>query len=359
MKAVQRVLDSHAKLSLLTGPTPLEPLDRLSDCLGGPQLWVKRDDCTGLAFGGNKVRKLEYLLGDALARDADLLITNGALQSNHARLTAAAAVKAGMACDLLLAPCDAGRFAIERKSGNALLDRLLGANLHVKASDQNLGQGMRDIAAQRRREGFSPYIINAGGSSAIGSLGYVACALEIAAQAHTLGVHFDYVLHAAGSCGTQAGLVTGFQLLGLDTAVLGVAVSPDGEQTFRHERVAELRRELLALFDLSPCQKALSVLLTGDYSGPCYGEADAATFDAISLFAQTESIILDPVYSGKAAAAAIGLSRKGRFSSDANVLFLHTGGTPALFARYAAAGSNAGKCKGLAMKTRKDNAARP
>ncbi len=334
MNKAKTLLSRHEKVELFLAPTALEPLPRLSKLLGGPQIYIKRDDCTGLALGGNKTRKLEYVLADAISKNADVLITNGAPQSNHARQTAAAAARAGMECDLLLAPFDDGVSGPLVESGNLLLDKLLGARIHKQRDDGDLAQGMLEIAEKHQQEGRTPYIIDVGASSPLGSLGYVSCATELNDQAIAMEIEFDCIVLATGSCGTQAGLLSGLHLLGSGTRVMGIAVSPDGDQAFRLGRIAELVSELLepAGGNLSLDESRISV--NGDYCGSAYGVPNQPTLEAIELLARNESILLDPVYTGKAMAGLIDLIRRGYFANDETVLFLHTGGTAALFAYY-------------------------
>ena len=316
---------------LVVAPTPLEPLDRLrSELGGGPRLWVKRDDLTGLALGGNKARKLEYLLADARAQRSDVLITVGAAQSNHARQTAAAAATAGLDAVLVLR-VPPGSSAEYRESGNVLLDRLLGARLVLveeTADDPHPERAAAEaVVAELREEGKRPYLIPSGGSTAIGALGYVESYAEIAGA----GIRFDDIVVATGSAGTQAGLVAGRALLGGDARIRGIAVSPDADELA--EAVTEIANETLGLFGHGPVERAS---VDGAYVGPAYGALTDGGLEAIRLFARAEGILLDPVYTGKAAAALIAGVRSGVFAEDSDVLFLHTGGAPALFAHATA-----------------------
>lgn len=338
MSQATELLARFPRYPLLAGPTALEAMPRLSRRLGGPRLYVKRDDCTGLAFGGNKTRKLEYVVADAIAQGADVLITTGGPQSNHARQTAAAAARAGMDCDLLLAPFPADARGVQFESGNLLLDRLLGARIHRQANDANLTQGMLDIARQRRQVGQVPYVIEAGASSALGSLGYVSCAVELHEQATAMGIEIDCIAQATGSCGTQAGLLAGLHLLGSSTRVIGFEISPVDPRDFRRLRVHRLAAEVLALANVAVAPDGLAVDLSDGFCGPDYGVPDEATLEAIELLASIEGLLLDPVYTGKAMAGLIDSIRRGRFTSEQSVVFLHTGGAPALFASSAVLG---------------------
>jgi L-cysteate sulfo-lyase len=335
MNKAADLLERFRKFPLLAGATALEPMPRLSKKLGGPQLYVKRDDCTGLAFGGNKTRKLEYVLADAISQGADVLITTGGPQSNHARQTAAAASRAGMGCDLLLAPFPAGAAGAQYESGNLLLDRLLGATIHRQVDEANLTEGMLEIARQRRQAGHVPYLIDAGASSALGTLGYVSCALEMHDQAMAMGIEIDCIVQATGSCGTQAGLLAGLHLLGSATRVMGFEVSRLDVRDFRRLRVGRLATEVLSLAEVVISPDELEIALNDAFCGPGYGVPDQATLAAIELLATTEGLLLDPVYTGKAMAGLIDSIRRGRYASEQSIVFLHTGGAPALFASAA------------------------
>ena len=322
------------RVPLVTAPTPLQPLDRLRDALGGrgPRLWIKRDDLTGLALGGNKARKLEYLLADAREQDADVLVTVGAAQSNHARQTAAAAASVGLDSVLVLR-LPVGASGLYRASGNVLLDRLFGARLVLvdeTAGDPHPERAAAEaVVAELRAAGRRPYLIPSGGSTSVGALGYVDAYAEIAAA----DVRFGSVVLATGSGGTQAGLLVGQALLGDAVArIEAIAVSPGAEE-FAGE-VDALTAETLALFGRGGAGRAgaAPAHVDGGFVGPGYGVVTDEGIEAIRLFAQTEGILLDPVYTGKAAAALISGIRSGRFEDDRDILFLHTGGAPALFA---------------------------
>ncbi len=313
-------------------PTPLEALPRLSEHLGGPNIYIKRDDCTGLASGGNKTRKLEFLMAEALEEKADTILTQGAVQSNHARQTAAAAAKLGMGCELLFEnrvedPDDA-----YLNSGNVLLDRLLGANTHhyPKATDMN--QAMSDMADDLRRAGKRPYIIPGGGSNPVGALGYVNCVLELLAQANDQSLVIDHLVHATGSAGTQAGLIVGLKAMHSDIPLLGIGVNAPRE--LQEERVYALAEETAEYIGAGGCVHREDVLANCDYVGEGYGITTDSMKEAVSLLARLEGILADPVYSGKGLAGMFDLIRKGYFKQGENLVFLHTGGSAGLFGYY-------------------------
>jgi D-cysteine desulfhydrase family pyridoxal phosphate-dependent enzyme len=304
-------------------PTPIEDLPRLSAALGGPRLLVKRDDQTGLAFGGNKTRKLEFLLAEALAEGADSLISAGALQSNHCRQTAAAAAKFGLGCTLVLAgePPD-------RKSANLLLDDLFGA--HILWTDR----AHRDAVLQAtfnaaRAQGSRPYLVPYGGSSPTGALAYAFAMEEFVGQK----VKADWIVFASSSGGTQAGLVLGARLFGFSGKILGISV--DEPQRPLQTHVAQLASETSERLGPRLEFSADEVLVNADYNAPGYAVMTGLERAAIRLFAKSEGLLLDPVYTGRAAAGLIDLVSQGFFKKDETLLFWHTGGQPALFAeRY-------------------------
>ena len=307
-----------APLPLTHGPTPVEPLDRLTDWLGGPRLLVKRDDQTGLALGGNKARKLAHLCAEALALGCDTLVTGGGPQSNHCRLTAAAANRLGLRCHLALASGGAGP-----PTGNLLLDHLLGAELHATKAREyyEIEAAIEQVAEEVRAAGGRPYAIPVGGASVTGALGYVEAARELAAQ---LAEPVDWIVLADGSGGTHAGL-----LAGLDgpTEVLGIDV---GTRPDLDERVPELAAATAGDAGLPAPTAAIHVDHTRFGAG--YGKPTPECLEAIRASARLEGLILDPVYTGKAMAGLVGWIREGRFSDRQSVLFWHTGGAPALFA---------------------------
>ncbi|WP_404818254.1 D-cysteate sulfo-lyase [Roseobacter sinensis] len=310
-------------------PTPLEPMDRLSEVLGGPRLWVKRDDCTGLSSGGNKTRKLEFLMADAQRQGADTIITQGATQSNHARQTSAAAAKLGMACHILLEDRTGSNDANYIMNGNVLLDRLHGATVSKRSGGADMNAEMEQLADRLRQQGRVPYIIPGGGSNPIGALGYVNCARELAEQANALGLRIDALIHATGSSGTQAGLVTGLAAIQSDIHLLGIGVrAPQDKQ---EAMVYDLAQRTAAHLGTPEEIARRDVRADCSYVGPGYGVPTPGMVAALKLLAQSEGLLFDPVYSGKGLDGLIDLIRKGYFDGMSNVVFLHTGGSAALF----------------------------
>ena len=308
-------------------PTPLEPMPRLSAQLGGPHLWIKRDDQTGLALGGNKTRKLELLLAEAQANGAKTLITAGAVQSNHCRQTAAAAARFGLGCILVLAGEKPSR-----PSGNLLLDQLLGAQI-VWTTRQKREEVLRQTFENAWDAGKRPYLIPYGGSSPVGAAAYAYAVKELVEQCvdSSMAISIpDWIVFASSSGGTQAGLVTGVHLFPTPTKVLGISV--DETAPVLRERVAKLATQTTELFGENLTFKVEEILVCDDYLGGGYGVMSEAEKQAVQMFARYEAILLDPVYTGRAAAGLIDLIGKGQFSPDENVLFWDTGGAPALFA---------------------------
>jgi L-cysteate sulfo-lyase len=310
-------------------PTPLEPLENLTRLLGGPRLWIKRDDCTGLSTGGNKTRKLEFLMAEALAQKADIVITQGATQSNHARQTAAAAVRLGMRCHVLLEDRTGSTEFNYTENGNVLLDHLHGATVERRAGGSNMQAEMEAVAAKLADAGHRPYVIPGGGSTPLGALGYVNAALELVSQSAERGLRIDHLVHATGSAGTQAGLVAGLQGLNSSIRLLGIGVRAPREK--QETMVHDLGCRTWDLLGLPGQLPRESVVANCDYVGDGYGIPTPGMVEAVTLLAQTEGLLLDPVYSGKGMAGLIDLIRKGRFGKDENVVFLHTGGSVALF----------------------------
>lgn len=309
-------------------PTPLEPLERLSGELG-VDIWIKCDDSTGLAGGGNKTRKLEFLLGEALEQGADTLVTHGAVQSNHVRQTAAAAASLGLGCEVILEARTGSSAPDYLGNGNVLLNRLFGAVMRTVPGGSDMIAELEATAAQVRARGGRPYVIPGGGSNATGSLGYVDCAREILVQADDLDLRIDRIVTATGSGGTHAGLVTGLAVMGSDIPVLGIGVrAPKARQ---EENVLRLARETALKLGRPDAVTADRVMADCDYVGEGYGLIDQGVIDAMSLAARADGIILDPVYSGKAMKGLIALSRRGAFEGE-TVVFLHTGGAQGLFA---------------------------
>jgi D-cysteine desulfhydrase len=306
-------------------PTPLTDLPNFSRVLGGPRVLVKRDDLTGLALGGNKVRKLEFLLGQALACGCDTVVTGGAEQSNHCRQTAAAAASLGLECHLVL-----GGEAPDEMQGNILLDELLGARIHWTGQYRK-GEKIPAIVEDLTRAGRKPYVIPYGGSNAIGALGFVQAAQELHAQLTARDLNLTSLVVASSSGGTQAGLVIGGILAGASYPVVGIEIDKGetGDAPFR-EHVAALTLATAALLEI-PAPDPSRLILHGEYVGQGYAVVGDLEREAIRLLARTEGILVDPVYTGRALGGLVDMIRRGEFSSDDTVLFWHTGGTPALF----------------------------
>ncbi|MDP2368879.1 D-cysteine desulfhydrase [Rhodoferax sp.] len=314
------------------GPTPLEFLPHFTKALSphgdGPKVWIKRDDMLGLFPGGNKTRKLEFLVADALAQGADTLITCGAPQSNHCRITLAAAVKEGLKCRFVIEERVPGSFH-EDASGNHFLFRLMGVeSLTVVPAGTNIAQAMQQVADALAQTGRKGYIIPGGGSNALGGLGYVACAQELQQQFFDQGVQIDRVVLGSGSSGTHGGLVAGFLGNHIQIPITGIGVSRgSAEQESLVHKEAQAVADLLGLCMTVPREAVVSV---DGYWQPKYSVPNARMVEAVQLLARTEGILLDPVYTGKVMAGLIGLKRQGFFKAGENVLFLHTGGLPAL-----------------------------
>lgn len=322
-------LDQFPRVPLCHQPTPIEPMLRLSEHLGGPSLFIKRDDCTGLASGGNKTRKLEFLVGDALENNADMLVTQGAVQSNHVRQTAAAACRYGLKCHGLLERRVPDRASDYEETGNVLLDKLFGATLEFRPSGLDMNAEAQAVTEQLRADGHRPYFIPGGGSNEIGALGYVSCAQEILAQSVDMGVNFDWIVMATGSTGTQAGLVAGLHTNGADLPVMGVSVRQ--KRDVQIKAVHGLTERTLNKIG-GPSIGTDKIIVDDGYVGEGYGLPADTTLNAISVAAQYEGLLLDPVYSAKGFAGLLGLVTADFFKPTDNVLFLHTGGSVALFA---------------------------
>lgn len=310
--------------------TPTEYLPNLTRTLGGPRIHIKRDDLLGLTAGGNKTRKLEFLVADALQKGANTLITTGAVQSNHCRLTLAAAVKEGLKCRLVLEERVPGSYH-EDASGNNFLFKLLGAeDITVVPGGSDLEAAMEGVAADVRREGRTPYIVPGGGSNPRGALGYVSCAAEILQESFETGLAFDHVVCASGSGGTHAGLAAGFHSMSAQLSLTGISVR--AEKHAQEKKLHTLANGVLELVGVSPHLPKESIVVLDEYVGPGYSLPTDEMTEAIQLFAQTEGILLDPVYTGKSAAGLIGMIRAGMFEKEQDILFIHTGGAPALYA---------------------------
>lgn len=312
------------------GPTPIEKLTRLSAKLEGPNIFVKRDDMLGLAGGGNKTRKLEFVVAEALEQGADTLITCGAVQSNHCRLTLAASVKEGLKCRLVLEERVPGTYN-SNASGNNFLFKLLGVeSVKVVPGGSDMKAEMQDVANDVANEGHKAYVIPGGASSPLGALGYVACAEEVLAQTFEAGLAIDNIVCASGSAGTHAGLISGFYGNNSGIPVTGINVSrkKDVQEEIVHN-LARKTAELIGIPIEIPCD---AVTCFDEYVGPGYSLPTEQMTKAVKMVAETEGILLDPVYTGKTMAGLIDLVRKGYFKKGENILFVHTGGSPALFA---------------------------
>lgn len=321
-------LSRFARIKLCHTPTPLEKMGNLSKLLGGPTLWIKRDDCTGVATGGNKVRKLEFLMGEALARGATHVVTQGAVQSNHVRQTAAVANKLGLKCTAVLEHRIQTNDSDYLQGGNVLLDHLMGIAIEYRPGGTDMQAAIEEVGARLEANGETPYLIPGGGSNAVGALGYAAVALELVNQANEMGLNIDRIVHATGSAGTQAGLVAGINALHAGIPVLGIGVrNPKDRQEAAVHKLAEATSALLG----GPAVPRDAVVANCDYVGEGYGIPTPGMAEAVLLLARHEGIFLDPVYSGKGMAGLIDLIRKGTFAAAENIVFLHTGGQVGLF----------------------------
>jgi len=326
IKSLMRI-EALARFSLAQLPTPIEELKSLSRELGGPELLIKRDDQTGLALGGNKTRKLEFLVGQALEEEADTLVTAGAAQSNHCRQTAAGAARAGLRCELVL-----NGTKPELPNGNLLLDELLGARVHwVQRSEREAKIG--ELSDQLRQEGHNPYVIPVGGSNGAGATGYVLAMMELAEQLNGINRHVDHVVFASSSGGTQAGIVVGAKVTNFNGKLHGVSIDQDYANSATYEcELANIANETAKYIGFNAQFAASDFTVVYNYLGGGYGVVSDLEREAIRLLASREGIILDPVYTGRAMGALIDLIRRKTFRSDETVLFWHTGGAPALFA---------------------------
>lgn len=326
-------LDRFPRVSLAHLPTPLEFAKRLTDCLGGPQIWIKRDDCTGLALGGNKARKLEFFMGEALERNSDTIVTMGPVQSNHVRMTVAAARKLGLDCHAILVGDDRGL-----PGGNFLLDHLFGLTYSTIAKPLDelppglVRERIENTMDRLAREGRRPYLVPPGGAGPLGDISYYAAMKEMVAQSHELGKGTDYIVTPVGSQGTLSGLVLGKKILHLSTRIIGISVNLEGTcELAGLPTVEEMVKEGGRLIDAQVDVSSVDYELLYDYVGEGYGLPTKAGLDAIALVAQKEGILLDPTYTGKSMAGLIDLVSKGRFNKGDVLVYLHTGGTPGLF----------------------------
>ena len=317
------------RVRLFPSPTPLEKLENFSKALGGPDIWIKRDDCTVVATGGNKVRKLEWLIGEARALGATHIVTQGAVQSNHVRQTAAVARRFGMKCTALLEHRIETNDRDYLNSGNVLLDKLFDCAIEYRPGGVDMNAEAEKKGEELRATGVNAYVIPGGGSNRVGALGYVSCAQELMQQADEMGLKIDLLVTATGSAGTHAGLVVGLHGVNAQVPVLGIGVRlPKDRQEANVHKLAEATAEYLGMTGGIPRD---AVIANCDYVGAGYGIPTEGMASAVQMLAREEGILLDPVYSGKAMAGMIDLIRKGEISKDKTVVFLHTGGAVGLF----------------------------
>ena len=323
------------RTKLLEGPTPIQRLIRLEhelgNALGDVGIYVKRDDLMGLGGGGNKLRKLEFLLGEALSQGCDTFITTGGMQSNHARLSAAVAAHVGLACELVLTEIVPRTDEAYRNNGNMLLHGIFGATIHLLPGTEDALDFAKDRSEFLKTRGRRPYVVGSGGSSPVGCLGYAACAVEIAEQQQAIEGHFARIIVPNGSSGTHAGLAAGFVAIGIDPArISSYAVLDSAEKT--QKTTQTLAKAALALIDPTKSIDLEAIHVSGDQLGDGYGIPSSAMLDAVRTMARTEGLLLDPVYSGKAFAGVLADIRRGAFKSGDAILFVMTGGLPGLFA---------------------------
>lgn len=322
-------LSEFPSVPLCHQPTPLEFMPRMSESLGGPRLWIKRDDCTGLATGGNKTRKLEFLIADAIEKGADMVVTQGAVQSNHVRQTAAAACKFGLDCHALLERRVPDRADDYETTGNVLFDQMFGTSLEFRPPGLDMNAEAQAVTEKLAAAGRKPYFIPGGGSNEIGALGYVSCAYELLDQIKANNLDVGWIVLATGSAGTHAGMLAGLHAAGSTIPVMGISVrQPEDKQIAAVHKLAVLTAAQLTDTPLG----VEKVIVDDGYVGAGYGQPTQGTLDAINLIARREGLLFDPVYSGKGLAGMIGLAGQNFFESDKDVIFLHTGGAAALFA---------------------------
>ena len=322
-------LGRFPRIRYTEGYTPIEKLSKLTEHLGGPNIYVKRDDLLGLAGGGNKTRKLEFLMADALKQGADSIVTCGAVQSNHCRLTLAAAVREGLECHFVIEQRVPNSYD-ESASGNNFLYKLLGINsIHVVEGGSDIVGAMNEVAEKLKSQGKKPYIVPGGGSNEIGALGYVSCAQEVLAQTHDMGLNIGHVVLTSGSAGTHAGFLTG--IIGSNAGIPVTGIGINKKNDIQLPRVYDLCQKVAAKLGLKNEITRDDVVVFEDYIGGGYSIRTDAMVDAIVLLARLEGMLLDPVYTGKTMAGMIDLVKKGYFKDCENILFLHTGGAPTLY----------------------------
>jgi len=324
-------MNSYSKYPLLTKPTTIQLLSNLSSQLKGIQIYIKRDDTIPFSLGGNKLRKLEYLMGDAIAQGCDIILTTGGIQSNHAQLTAAVASYAGVECELILTQEVAIKNDAYRHNGNILLENILGATIHVLSENEDATTFMENRKKELIRLGKKPYVIPLGGSTAIGNFGYVKCVDEILHQEKEIGVSFDKIIVANGSGGTHAGLLAGAIVNKLDADIIhSYSVILPWQQACNN--TLEKTKSLLQLLKPNVEISENEINISSQYLGKGYGIPTNEMIEALQLLARTEGIFLDPVYTGKAFAGLLNDIERGKYNKDSNILFIHTGGIAGLFA---------------------------
>jgi D-cysteine desulfhydrase len=306
-------------------PTPITELKRISGHLNGPRIYIKRDDLSGLAFGGNKTRKLEYLIADAITNGYDTVITGGAEQSNHCRQTAAAAVSCGLECHLVL-----GGNETPAPTGNLLIDKLLGVKIHWTGEFRK-GEKIPDIANQLRIAGRKPYIIPYGGSNPIGVYGFIEAMGELNNQLSETKLNIDHIIFASSSGGTHAGMILGKEIYNIGANLIGIEIDKAEDEGPYINRLLKLVNQTSEFIELNRFFNKLEIILRKEYLGDGYGIVGELERSAIKLLAEKEGILVDPVYTGRALGGLIDMIEKKEFMKSENVLFWHTGGTPALF----------------------------
>jgi len=321
------MLEKFERIKLGHFPTPIEHLKNISKYLGGPNIFIKRDDCTGLATGGNKTRKLEFLIPDAIKNKAELVVTVGAVQSNHARQTAAACTIMGLKCLIILEQRVKDPPEVYMNSGNIFLDKLFGADIKICPKKENFLEYSEKIIEDLKSKGTNVYFIPGGGSNSIGALGYVECLNEIIKENNKY--NFSQIVHATGSAGTQAGLLAGRKYFNCSIPVIGICIRYD--KATQENRVYTEAKKTCEKLKCTILDKS-EVIVYDEYIGPGYGEPSDGMIEATKLLAKKEAILLDPVYSGKGFAGLIGLIKNKKFTKNDNVLFIHTGGAVSLSA---------------------------
>ena len=321
------MLEKFERIKLGHFPTPIEHLKNITKYLGGPNIFIKRDDCTGLATGGNKTRKLEFLIPDAIKNKAELVVTVGAVQSNHARQTAAACALMGLKCLIILEQRVKDPPEIYMNSGNVFLNKLYGADIKICPKNENFLEYYEKVIEDLKSKGTNVYFIPGGGSNSIGALGYVECLNEIIKENNKY--NFSHIVHATGSSGTQAGLLAGRKYFNCNIPIIGICIRYD--KATQINRVYTEAKKTCEKLQCSILDKS-EVIVYDEYIGPGYGEPSDSMIEATKLLAKKEAILLDPVYSGKGFAGLIGLIKNKKYKKNDNVLFIHTGGAVSLSA---------------------------